>query len=48
MEENIYNVEYGNDYRFNLYNEYIPNDIMPLYVAADTCYTYVIGNKFND
>lgn len=47
-EENIYNVEYGDDYRFNLYNEYIPNDIMPLYVAADTCYTYVIGNKFND
>lgn len=45
-EEHIYNVEYD-DYRFNLYNEYIPNDVMPLYVAADTCYTYVIGNRFD-
>lgn len=44
-EEHIYNVEYD-DYRFNLYNEYIPNDVMPLYVA-DTCYIYIIGNKFD-
>lgn len=44
-EEHIYNVEYD-DYRFNLYNEYIPNDVMPLYIA-DTCYIYIIGNKFD-
>ena len=44
-EEHIYNVEYD-DYRFNLYNEYISNDVMPLYVA-DTCYIYIIGNKFD-
>ena len=44
-EEHIYNIEYD-DYRFNLYNEYIPNDVMPLYVA-DTCYIYIIGNKFD-
>ena len=45
-EEHIYNVEYD-DYRFNLYNEHTPNDVMPLYVAADTCYIYIIGNKFD-
>lgn len=45
-EEHIYNVEYD-DYRFNLCNEHTPNDIMPLFVAADTCYTYVIGNRFD-
>ena len=45
-EEHIYNVEYD-DYRFNLYNEHTPIDIMPLFVAADTCCTYVIGNKFD-
>ena len=44
-EEHIYNVEYD-DYRFNLYNEYIPNDVMPLYIV-DTCYIYIIGNKFD-
>ena len=46
VEEHIYNVEYD-DYRFNLCNKYIPNGIMPLFVSADTCYTYVIGNKFD-
>ena len=45
-EEHIYNVEYD-DYRFNLCDEHTPIDIMPLFVAADTCYTYVIGNKFD-
>lgn len=44
-DEHIYNVVYD-DYRFNLYNEYIPNDVMPLYIA-DTCYIYIIGNKFD-
>lgn len=45
-EEHIYNVEYD-DYRFNLYDEHTPSDVMPLYVAADTCYIYIIGNKFD-
>ena len=44
-KEHIYNVVYD-DYRFNLYNEYIPNDVMPLYIT-DTCYIYIIGNKFD-
>ena len=45
-EEMICNVEYI-DYGFCLCGKCFRDGVMPLFVAADNCYIYVVGNKFD-
>lgn len=45
-EEKICNVEYK-DYGFCLCGKCFRDGIMPLFIAIDNCYIYVVGNKFD-
>lgn len=45
-EETTCNVEYK-DYGFCLCNKRFRDGVLPLFIAADNCDIYVVGNKFD-